>query len=321
MNFYLIYKFSEYADVFPMIKKFENEENNSNNLIFYFLPSDKEKYKDWRVIAEEKIANSDAVIYIRKNASKEYSEDDFDNITFEIKIAQKYQKNIIIVEIPEDGERKTETEEEVPSIIYEKDYSDSNCIKYKIIEELDIKSVKKALFNLDDILYNSQIIENEIQSRLLLEEYKIMINTSEKMMERRQGTNNFYITLCTAMLTVIVAFIATKINTIVWGSITFVISGMMMFLCYNWKKTLEAYGLSNEAKYEILNKIEENLPASIFFSEWEYGKTIDYSPYSQRESKIPEVFFCLFMLLALAMVGLIVLSVFNFIPLSLFGMK
>ena len=68
----------------------------------------------------------------------------------------------------------------------------------------------------------------DASSWLLLQEYKIMLDTSERMMDRRQGTNSFYITLCTAMLTVIVGFVATKANTFAWSAVTFVISGMML---------------------------------------------------------------------------------------------
>lgn len=131
------------------------------------------------------------------------------------------------------------------------------------------------------------------------------------MMDRRQGTNNFYISLCTAMLTVIVAFVATKVNTFAWSAVTIVISGMMLFICDNWKKTLEAYGVSNQAKYEVLNSIEEKLPALIFESEWEYGKTINYSSYSKRESLIPEIFTYLFCFIMLVMIIVFVLTAMN----------
>ena len=133
------------------------------------------------------------------------------------------------------------------------------------------------------------------------------------------SNNSFYITLCTAMLTVIVGFVATKANTFAWSAVTFVISGMMLFICDNWKKTLEAYGLSNQAKYEVLNKIEEKLPASIFKSEWKYGKSIKYSSYSKRESKVPQTFFCLFFLIMAAMLIVFFLTSKNYIPQNLFN--
>ena len=111
--------------------------------------------------------------------------------------------------------------------------------------------------------------------------------------------------MCTAIFTVIVGLIATKVNTMIWCAASCVLSVFLLFLCYNWKKTLKSYEKSNQAKYEVLNTIEKNLPASIFFSEWEYGKTINYSSYSKRETKIPEMFMILFGIIIAATIAVL----------------
>ena len=321
MNVYIIYKFSEYNSIFKHIEKFINE--NPNDKIFYFKPENKKEHQDWELTAKKKIADADVILYIRLNASKELAEETFKNVSYELEEAQEHHKNIIVVEIPLETKPNTNeiiiANKGVPAIIYEKDFLEHNCIKYKVIDSLDMKAIKAEIFDMNKELFSVSNMKPDSFSWLLLEEYKIMLDTSERMMDRRQGTNSFYITLCTAMLTVIVGFVATKANTFAWSAVTFVISGMMLFICDNWKKTLEAYGLSNQAKYEVLNKIEEKLPASIFKSEWKYGKSIKYSSYSKRESKVPQTFFCLFFLIMAAMLIVFFLTSKNYIPQNLFN--
>ena len=326
MNVYIIYKFSEYNSISSDIEAFVNE--NPNDKIFYFKPENKEEYKDWELTAKKKIADADIILYIRLNASKEFAENTFKNVSYELKQAQECYKNIIVVELPLKRDPKTNeidneidkiADKGVPAIIYEKDFLEQNHIKYKVIGSLDMKAIKAEVFDMNKELFSMSNMKPDSFSWLLLEEYKIMLDTSERMMDRRQGTNSFYITLCTAMLTVIVGFVATKANTFAWSAVTFVISGMMLFICDNWKRTLEAYGLSNQAKYEVLNKIEEKLPASIFNSEWKYGKSIKYSSYSKRESKVPLIFSVLFILIMIAMLIVFILTLMNYIPQNLFN--
>ena len=75
---------------------------------------------------------------------------------------------------------------------------------------------------------------------------------------------------------------------------------------------------NSKRKDTVLNKIEEKLPASIFAGEWEYGKTIDYSSYSKRESNIPETFSFLFGILAIGMLFVLFLTYRGVIPEYLF---
>ncbi len=80
-----------------------------------------------------------------------------------------------------------------------------------------------------------------------------MLETSEKMIDRRQGTNNFYITLCTAMVTAISSLFASNLNGKVILHVALGSCLVLAFLCNNWEKTLMSYGKSNEAKYEVLS--------------------------------------------------------------------
>ena len=243
MNVYIIYKFSEYNSISSDIEAFVNE--NPNDKIFYFKPENKEEYKDWELTAKKKIADADIILYIRLNASKEFAENTFKNVSYELKQAQECYKNIIVVELPLKRDPKTNeidneidkiADKGVPAIIYEKDFLEQNHIKYKVIGSLDMKAIKAEVFDMNKELFSMSNMKPDSFSWLLLEEYKIMLDTSERMMDRRQGTNSFYITLCTAMLTVIVGFVATKANTFAWSAVTFVISGMMLFICDNWMK-------------------------------------------------------------------------------------
>lgn len=104
----------------------------------------------------------------------------FDNIRYELEQAQGFHKSIIVVEIPSEIDRKTNVSINLPSIIYETDYSDKKRIKYEVIDSLDMKDIKAKVFDIDKKLFSESYKDEGSYSWLLLEEYKIMLETSEK---------------------------------------------------------------------------------------------------------------------------------------------
>lgn len=143
----------------------------------------------------------------------------------------------------------------------------------------------------------------------LMEMYKIMVNSSESLIQRRQITNGFFITTIGAIIGAVGFVLKEKIvsDNGVLLLLLPVFSGLLM--CRSWGNLLENYGKLNAGKFKVINRIEKELPARIFSAEWvALGKGLrknKYRSFTTTEKNVPN----LFALLLAAIMALIVFSV------------
>lgn len=139
----------------------------------------------------------------------------------------------------------------------------------------------------------------------LLEQYKLYVQMVDKISERRQSANSFFLTINTAL----VAFlgIVGKSGT---GSViatpplpwVLVVSAAGLILCYFWYRLVLSYKGLNSGKFKVVHALESRLPASPYDAEWEVvGKGKDpklYLPFTRVETRIPWVFALLYVAFA-----------------------
>lgn len=158
--------------------------------------------------------------------------------------------------------------------------------------------IEKMLFVSASDKYGDKYIEH------LLEQYKIYINAAEKISDRRQKSNEFFLGLNTALVALL-GFIVTKTNTteITWLLMLSSMAGITM--CYLWYRVVLSYKGLNSGKYKIIHAIEARLPLSLYNTEWEAlgrGKKKElYWPLSHIEWKIPWIFISIYLLLILSL--------------------
>lgn len=116
----------------------------------------------------------------------------------------------------------------------------------------------------------------------LLESYKIAINMADKISDRRALANNFFLTLNTAIL----AFSGIKAKTLV------LFAGILV--CIDWLLLLRNYQQLNQAKFEVINKLEKKLSLNIMSLEWDILQQNGYKTLSSREQIIPITFICVY---------------------------
>jgi len=136
---------------------------------------------------------------------------------------------------------------------------------------------------------------------IILEQYKLYVNTAEKVSDRRQSANNFFLTLNSVLL----AFSGYLTTTIVkyWY---FAIAFLGISISYFWLKTIKSYRQLNTGKFKVIFDIENKLPLSLFKDEWNYldqGETKKYSKLTVVESAVPVVFIVLYVLLIVIMIA------------------
>jgi hypothetical protein len=143
----------------------------------------------------------------------------------------------------------------------------------------------------------------------LFEQYKLYVQMADKISERRQSANSFFLTINTALI----AFLGLVARPDVGSSpgVTanpplpwvLVVSAAGVVLCYTWYRLVHSYKDLNSGKFKVVHAIESRLPASPYDAEWEaVGRGEDpklYLPFTHVEVRIPWVFATLYILLAL----------------------
>ena len=296
MNVYVIYKFSNLDFVQNTLNTLKSQISNIS--FFFFKPSCK---KHWHRKAKEKIRTCNQVIFF-DNVSNNKNEN-VKNIKWELKLAEKYNKKIVVFK--NDNNDYSEK-------LYETDYSEEeiNYIRYKTYNVSFIKDYfeKETKWNIQNNLLHEKLEYSNEYNELLFEQYKLMVQTSEKLMERRHSTGNLYTTICSALLAFLGASFAFK-NLLISGIIALLSGLIIIVLCINWRLSLSAYDLNNRGKFEVINQIEKNLPADMFECEYRYNTLNGIRSYSMREKKLPIIFISFGITLCLLSIVLITLGI------------
>jgi len=134
------------------------------------------------------------------------------------------------------------------------------------------------------------------KSEHILEQYKMYVESAEKVSDRRSNLNTFYLSLTTTIAGLIGYL---KTNTI--DNSEYLIIGLSVsaiLICIYWVNLLENYRKLNSGKFKVFHEIEKELPLNLYEYEWEkLGKGNDpklYKKLSNVEKAIPYIFGFLF---------------------------
>ena len=136
----------------------------------------------------------------------------------------------------------------------------------------------------------------------LFEQYKLYVESIEKTSDRRQHANNYFITINTALISLIGLSFQIKIfeNLAVIKS---VLAFVGIVICFIFWHLIRSYKQLNTGKFAVIHEIEKHLPLALYKYEWEIlGEGKDnkkYYPFSHIELLIPWVFGIIYALLGL----------------------
>jgi hypothetical protein len=127
----------------------------------------------------------------------------------------------------------------------------------------------------------------------VLEQYKIYVETADRISQRRGLTNTFFLTLNTAIFTVVGVFWKDRPTAQAWWLLFPLLA--VLGECFAWFYLVRSYRLLNTAKFEVIGALEERLPASPYWrAEWSaLGEGNDpkkYWPLTHIEKWIPVLF-------------------------------
>jgi hypothetical protein len=131
--------------------------------------------------------------------------------------------------------------------------------------------------------------------------YKLMIDSSEKLIQRRQQTNAFFITVIGSLLAI--AGVMVKSGALHSGTVWLLygFSAVGLLLCNSWRNLIDNYGKLNKAKFDVILRLEEELDAKIYAAEWiSLGKGLrpsKYRSFTSTEKNVPLYFGLLILIL------------------------
>ena len=160
--------------------------------------------------------------------------------------------------------------------------------------------------NLADRLWNKDVFdEYDDKSKYkdhILEQYKLYVEMADRISQRRQSANTFFLSINTVIVSLsgFVVRSPDKSPESLW--LVFVgLAGLI--ISYTWYRLIRSYRDLNTGKFGVIYEIEANLPIKPYDAEWVMlgeGKNKDlYLPFTHIETKVPWVFFTLYIVLIL----------------------
>ncbi len=136
----------------------------------------------------------------------------------------------------------------------------------------------------------------------LFEQYRLYVESAEKISDRRQSANNYFITINTALIAILgLSFQASFFEVITWARPLLAFVGII--ICVIFWYLLRSYKQLNTGKFTVIHEIEQRLPLALYDYEWDIlgkGEKKDiYYPFSHVELWIPRVFGLIYFILGI----------------------
>ncbi len=134
-----------------------------------------------------------------------------------------------------------------------------------------------------------------------LEMYKTYVEMADRISERREKANSFFLAVNTALIALLAkdAFGGSAAGPRALELLVPVAAGV---LCYLWYRIIRSYRDLNSAKFKVVHVIERQLPLRPYDAEWESvggGKNPRlYLPFTHVETVVPWLFMAFHALLA-----------------------
>ncbi len=121
--------------------------------------------------------------------------------------------------------------------------------------------------------------------------YKLILSSSEALIERRQKTNVFFITMIGSIVAIGGFLNKLDVLTIDNNILVSLYCFIAVLLCNSWGNLLSNYGKLNTAKFKVIGELEKSIGDQIFNAEWialGKGKRKEkYRSFTETEKNVP----------------------------------
>ena len=135
---------------------------------------------------------------------------------------------------------------------------------------------------------------NKIDKSILLEQYKLYVEMTDRISQRRQSTNTYFLSVNTFLIS---SFVYLTINKYSIHSAFIILLAGWAF-CYIWYRLIRSYKDLNSGKFKVVLEIEGLLGYAPYDIEWNKlgcGKDRKlYKPFTEIEPFVPLIFAVLY---------------------------
>lgn len=215
------------------------------------------EYKDnWKTLVENKFKEADFVVFLI--GSETFNSE---QILWEYAKAKELNKQIIGIKLP------TVTNE---SILF--------CQGFQVFDNAE-----------ESIDFLKEVYKND--RTLKIEQYKIMVSSTEKVTDSRLKVNSLFFTISSTILSI--SFIVVKTYNFKIASIgaTLILTTLAFITTLFWEKLIVAYGKLNTGKFKLIDRIEKELRTNMFEEEWKIlTNDIKYQSNTKTETNVIKSF-------------------------------
>lgn len=132
----------------------------------------------------------------------------------------------------------------------------------------------------------------------LFAQYKLYVESADKISERRVSANNYLLTV-NAFLVTLYGLLAASPYKGSWAVLV-PVAGVLVSL--TWYRIIASYRDLNTVKFKVIHELEQQMPAAPYQYEWhkaEQGRGKAYHPLTHLERWVPIVFMLLYLLLGI----------------------
>jgi hypothetical protein len=115
----------------------------------------------------------------------------------------------------------------------------------------------------------SDINRTILNENHFIEQYKLYVEMTDRMLARRAQANSFYTSLLTGLIAFPSLFGGQNILD-GFKQVSFLgISLLGLLLCFLWAVTIRAYRDLSTSKFQVINEMENLMPFSCYQKEWD----------------------------------------------------
>lgn len=235
MNVFLSFRLSDKDAVCKLI---DTLKGSAPNITFISHEASHEEESKWKKSVEEKIESSEKVLFLLGQTAASS-----DAIKWELQLVLSKNKPFRIVGL--NG----------------KQHLPSYAISFQEhISSKDFKELNRFL------LSSSRLIAPD---ELLVEQYKMMVSSTEKVTEQRLKTNNLFFTVTSTILSFSMLvgkeFEFNKIGL----TLMIALATIALICTFFWKRMINSYGCLNTGKFKVISEIEDKIKTNLFQREWD----------------------------------------------------
>jgi hypothetical protein len=135
-------------------------------------------------------------------------------------------------------------------------------------------------------------LDEEARSAIL-DQYKLYVELTDRISQRRQAANAFFLSINTAVIAA-AGYVSLSQKLDVPHSYFALIAAAGLVLNYIWFRMVKSYQGINTAKFRMIHAIEQELPLRPYDAEWiAVGEGHDpsrYLPFTNLELRVPWIF-------------------------------